>query len=140
MDTTAGTGGAQGASDKKCMVRPRPCKVLGRDDEDSLRKCIRPLASELLLQSGHDEIRAHRSQIMVRAGARFFGRAYDTPIGCLVIFLEPRNPNCRNLRHGASALVVKSSRSCQDDPGDARYLSGKRDHHLVDVHSGLELA
>jgi hypothetical protein len=33
----------------------------------SLRKCIRPLASGLLLQSGHDEIRAHRSQIMVRA-------------------------------------------------------------------------
>jgi putative transposase len=33
----------------------------------SLRKCIRPLASELLLQPGHDEMRAHRSQQMVRA-------------------------------------------------------------------------
>jgi transposase-like protein len=30
-------------------------------DLDSLRKCIRPLASGLLLQPGHDEIRAHRS-------------------------------------------------------------------------------
>ena len=29
-------------------------------DLDSLRKCIRPLASGLLLQPGHDEIRAHR--------------------------------------------------------------------------------
>ena len=35
-------------------------------DEDSLRKCIRPLASELLLQPGHDEIRAQRSQKVVR--------------------------------------------------------------------------
>jgi putative transposase len=33
----------------------------------SLRKCIRPLASGLRLQSGHDEMRAHRSQIIVRA-------------------------------------------------------------------------
>lgn len=29
--------------------------------ERSLRKCIRPLASGLLLQPGHDEMRAHRS-------------------------------------------------------------------------------
>ena len=28
----------------------------------SLRKCIRPLASGMLLQPGHDEMRAHRSQ------------------------------------------------------------------------------
>jgi hypothetical protein len=28
--------------------------------ERSLRKCIRPLASGLLLQPGHDEMRAHR--------------------------------------------------------------------------------
>jgi GDPmannose 4,6-dehydratase len=28
---------------------------------------------------------------MVRARARFFARAYDTPIDCLVILLEPRN-------------------------------------------------
>ena len=30
-------------------------------DEDSLHKCIRPLASKLRLQPGHDEIRAKRS-------------------------------------------------------------------------------
>ncbi len=38
----------------------RPCKVLDRFDDFSLHKCIRPLASGLLLQPGHDEIRAHR--------------------------------------------------------------------------------
>src|SRR5687767_592412 len=32
-------------------------------DGDSSPKCIRPLASGLRLQPGHDEIRAHRSQI-----------------------------------------------------------------------------
>src|SRR6476661_510412 len=37
-----------------------------------LRKCIRPLASGLLLQPGHDEIRAYRSQIMVRARGAVF--------------------------------------------------------------------
>ena len=35
---------------------PRPRKCLGRMDGNSLRKCIRPLASGLLLQPGHDEI------------------------------------------------------------------------------------
>jgi putative transposase len=52
---------------------------------DSLLKCIRPLASGLLLQPGHDEIRPLRSRIMVRAGARFFARAYDASINRLVI-------------------------------------------------------
>lgn len=42
---------------------PRPGKVRGRTDDGSPPKCIRPLASGLLLQPGHDEIRAHRSQI-----------------------------------------------------------------------------
>jgi putative transposase len=62
---------------------PRRCKVFRSAVRSSLRKCIRPLASELLLQPGHDEMRAHRSQKMVRAkGARFFDRAYDAPINC----------------------------------------------------------
>ena len=62
---------------------PRRCKVFRSAVRSSLRKCIRPLASGLLLQPGHDEMRAHRSQQMVRAkGARFFDRAYDAPINC----------------------------------------------------------
>jgi hypothetical protein len=64
---------------------PRPGKGLGRSDDGSPPKCIRPLASELLLQPGHDEIRAHRSHIIVRAGARFLDRAYAAPIDCFVI-------------------------------------------------------
>jgi len=47
------------------MVHPAFASFI-TSDEDSLRKCIRPLASELLLQPGHDEIRAHRSQKVVR--------------------------------------------------------------------------
>lgn len=42
---------------------PRPGKVRGRSDDGSPPKCIRPLASGLLLQPGHDEIRAQGSQI-----------------------------------------------------------------------------
>jgi hypothetical protein len=41
---------------EKMYGPPRPCKGLGRMDGNSLRKCIRPLASGLLLQPGHDEI------------------------------------------------------------------------------------
>ena len=42
---------------------PRRCKFRGRSDDDSLLKCIRPLASELRLQPGHDEIRTPRSHM-----------------------------------------------------------------------------
>ncbi len=42
----------------------RHCKAFGSEGDDSLLKCIRPLASELRLQPGHDEIRALRSQIL----------------------------------------------------------------------------
>ena len=41
---------------------PRRCKAFRSAVGSSLRKCIRPLASKLLLQPGHDEMRAHRSQ------------------------------------------------------------------------------
>ena len=51
----------EGSPVGKCMVHP----VRARDvncAESSLRKCIRPLASWLRLQPGHDEIRTRRSQ------------------------------------------------------------------------------
>ena len=38
-----------------------------------LRKCIRPLASGLLLQSGHDEIRAHRFHLACSDTGSSFG-------------------------------------------------------------------
>jgi transposase-like protein len=46
---------------EKCMVRLAFAKLF-LSDEGSLHKCIRPLASGLRLQPGHDEIRTHRSQ------------------------------------------------------------------------------
>lgn len=52
---------------------PHPGKGRVSADDRSTLKCIRPLASGPLLRPGHDEIRAHRSQIVVRALARFFG-------------------------------------------------------------------
>ena len=54
---------AEGPRWQKMYDLPRPGKGLGRSDDGSPPKCIRPLASGLLLQPGHDEIRAHRSQI-----------------------------------------------------------------------------
>jgi hypothetical protein len=78
---------------------PHPCKALERSDDDSLLKCIRPLASGLLLQPGLDEIRVHGSQINT-AGTRptFPERAYGAPIDCLVItILEPRNLSASQL-------------------------------------------
>ena len=54
---------------------PRLCKDQVRSDSSSLHKCIRPLASGLRLQPGHDEIRARRSRILARAWvARFFAQ------------------------------------------------------------------
>jgi putative transposase len=57
---------------KRMYAPPRPGKGRDRSDDGSPPKCIRPLASGLRLQPGHDEIRAYRSHIVVRAGARLF--------------------------------------------------------------------
>ena len=53
----------QGCRRKKCMTCPARARIDVRSDDGSPPKCIRPLASGLLLQPGHDEIRAHGSQI-----------------------------------------------------------------------------
>jgi transposase len=63
----------RGITYKKCMVRPVIARDIGyRLTKNSLHKCIRPLASGLLLQPGHDEIRARRFQINTRAGSPVF--------------------------------------------------------------------
>ena len=117
---------------------PRPCKSRGRSDLDSLPKCIRPLASGLLLQPGHDEIRALRSHIMVRARARFFARAYDAPIDCLVI-TSSNLAICRpGLRCGGLAPLVESSRSGKDNPGYAGDLRRERHRDLIAVHASFK--
>ena len=45
---------------KKCMVRPGVARSFVLLSETACGKCIRPLVSKLLLQPGHDEMRAHR--------------------------------------------------------------------------------
>ena len=82
---------------------PRPCKGFDGPDGSSLHKCIRPLASGLLLQSVHDEIRAHRSRI-TGWGAKpaFLPRAYAALINCLVITI-PLLAVCRWIRFFAGS-------------------------------------
>ena len=63
---------ASDSAPEKMYDLPRPGKGRGCSDDGSPPKCIRPLASGPLLRPGHDEIRTPRSQILVRAGARFF--------------------------------------------------------------------
>src|SRR5207244_12943210 len=48
-------------------------------------------AAELLFMPRPLHLVVRKLQRLVRARARFFARAYDTPIDCLVILLQPRN-------------------------------------------------
>jgi putative transposase len=57
---------------RKMYDLPRPGKARIRSDDGSPPKCIRPLASGLRLRPGHDEIRAHRSQINGSCRSTFF--------------------------------------------------------------------
>jgi hypothetical protein len=97
---------------------PRPCKVFGHDNGDSCVN-VSGLSRVDCCQPGHDEIRACRSQIMVRARARFFARAYDTPIDCLVILLEPRNLWRGVLSERRVAPLVDGARPGQYHPPNA---------------------
>lgn len=90
---------------------PRLCKALRRSDLDSLRKCIRPLASGLRLQPGHDEISTPRSQIANRALARFRRRAYAAPINCLVITTSNLAVCCPGPTGMREAAAGRSSRA-----------------------------
>jgi len=73
---------------RKCMVRPGFARS-SLNGENSLRKCIRPLASEERLLPGHDEMRACGSyQTWYGLEASFRRQAYRMPIDCFVIFLR----------------------------------------------------
>jgi hypothetical protein len=78
----------EGRQQPKCMVRPiRARDVAGA--ESSQRKCIRPLASGLRLQPGHDEICTRRFQIAGSGMIPAFGRRnYGASINSLVISLR----------------------------------------------------
>lgn len=68
----------------------------------SLHKCIRPLASELLLQLGHDEIRAHRSRILASGcKARFFAQS----LRYADRLFRHHSPEPRSLSNGRQAVV-----------------------------------
>ena len=81
---------------------PRPLQgPLEHFDDDSLRKCIRPLASGLLLQPGHDEIRARRFHISLFGhGARFSAK-------------DLRHAD-RLSRHHSSSLAICRVASAED--------------------------
>jgi putative transposase len=100
---------ASGRHPPKCMVRP----VRARDvieAESSLRKCIRPLASGLRLQPGHDEICTRRSQIAGSGMEPAFGeRAYAASINALVI----RSTNLAICRWLKPRLVAGARRGRQ---------------------------
>ena len=105
---------------------PRPGKGLGRSDDGSPPKCIRPLASGLLLQPGHDEIRALRSQINGSCRSTLFcpeltmRRSTVSPS-----FLEPRNL----LRLARQAIAVRRRPLARD------HFNTRRRGILIGVHS-----
>ena len=121
---------------------PRRCKDLWSIlTIDSLRKCIRPLASGLLLQPGHDEIRARRFHKACSGRPPAFGEGLTTrrsTVSSSSSNLAILVPNL--LRGRATTLLVESPRSSHDHPGDTSDLRGKGHNDLVDVHPRLELA
>ena len=84
----------------------RLCKGREHFYESSLRKCIRPLASWLRLQPGHDEICTRRSQLVGSGKMPAFGdRAYVTSIDSLVI--SPRTSHSvQALRSGRELPLI----------------------------------
>jgi putative transposase len=82
-------------------------KARGSADGNSLRKCIRPLASGPLLRPGHDETRALRSHIILRApGTAFYPELTIRRSTVSSSLLDP----C-NLSAGRSQAMVGSYRS-----------------------------
>jgi hypothetical protein len=124
---------------QKMYDLPRPGKDLGRSDEGSPPKCIRPLASELRLQPGHDEIRAHGSQIILRAEARFFAQS----LRCadrLFRDLFPSLAFCpaADSGNGRISAFVESPWLGDDHPGRTGNLRRERDSDFVHVHPALQ--
>ena len=77
---------------------------------------------------------------MVRAGARFFARAYDAPIDCFVItFPEPRFlPRTPRSGDGRIPAFIERARLRDDRPCGPGDLRCERDGDFVHVHPGLQ--
>ena len=119
---------------------PRLCKAFVPDDIDSLLKCIRPLASELRLQPGHDEIRALRSHILSAGTRPCFPEGLTKRRSTVSSsFLEPRKLDLNRLHGADGARLVDRSRSIHDNPCGTCNLRGERYDDFVHVHSPFEL-
>ncbi len=113
----------------------RLCKAFGADDIDSLLKCIRPLASELLLQPGHDEIHTLRSQILWAGTEPSFPKGLTKRRSTVSSSShEPRKLNLDHLNGGEITPLVKRSRFVHDHPRNARNFRGECDDDLIDMH------
>ena len=118
---------------------PRRCKDLWSIlTIDSLRKCIRPLASGLLLQPGHDEICARRFHKACSGTKPAFSEGFTACRSTVSSsLLEPRN-----LLRDASAEdridpLVERPRTVYDTPRFGRFCSQSHDN-LIDVHPPLQ--
>ncbi|MGY3134125.1 hypothetical protein ACVWZM_004807 [Bradyrhizobium sp. USDA 4501] len=118
----------------------RPCKPVRSRNEHSLLKCIRPLASELRLQPGQDEIRARCSWIASSCWSTLSaGRLTVRRINVLVI-VSSSLAVCRPgaLCHRGVTAFVGCSRPIENHPCDARDLCRQCHRDFVDVHALLQ--
>jgi hypothetical protein len=99
--------------------QPRLRNSIGRDNENSLRKCIRPLASELLLQPGHDEIRATFLQTLLGLKPDFPERLTPRRSAVSSSFHDPRNLLIRTSSDlGWLDALIEHARSIENSPSD----------------------
>jgi len=120
---------------------PHPGKGRCRSDEGSPPKCIRPLASGLLLQPGHDEIRALRSQINGSCRSTFFCTELTMRRSTVSSSLPRASLSTSAPRSGDGRIpaFVVCARLGDDGPGNAGDLRGKRNDNLVHMHPGLQV-
>lgn len=120
------------------MVRPVIARILSFDD-CSLRKCIRPLASGLLLQPGPDEIRTSCFPIASSGTKPAFGK--DLQNADQLFRHHPRTSQLsghdgqKGEELGCDLAHVRCARLGQHDPDDTRQLGGQSNGHLIHVHS-----
>ena len=118
---------------------PRPGKGRDRPDDGSPPKCIRPLASGLLLQPGHDEIRARRSQINGSCRSTLFWTELTMRQSTVSSSLSRASLSARTSRSGDDRIsaFIECARLRDDRPRCPGYLCRERDGDLVHVHPCL---
>lgn len=110
----------------------------GFERRQFLHKCIRPLASGLLLQPGHDEMRTHRSQIALRAQGPLFCQGLRHADRLFVHhFHTPQFTRDRSCA-GRIAPLVGCARAGEHRPRHPGDLRGHRDDDLVSMHAAVQ--